>query len=97
MRITQKLNNYNNNQTCKVLSIGTQSISVSYIFLFLKALLSTIRRNVCLSIAHKEPSDAAWIVAALGILYNKANSPKLPLFSYVWINFGCPWLSTNVL
>lgn len=53
---------------CKVLSIGTLLMSVSYIFRFRKADLSNIRRNVWRSNAHSCPSLTALIVAARGIL-----------------------------
>jgi hypothetical protein len=46
--------------TLNVLSSGTPSRSVSYIFLFWKAFLKTIRRNVWRSIAHNRPSVTAW-------------------------------------
>ena len=67
--------------TFKELRRGTFSRSDSYIFRFWKAFLNTILRNVCLSMAQSIPSPADWMVAALGMLYINASSPKLPLFS----------------
>lgn len=78
------------NNTWSALSIGTLSSKVSYIFLFLNALFRSMRRNVCRSIPHRAPSVTAWIVAARGMLYKRASSPKLPLPSYVWTCFGSP-------
>lgn len=77
-------------RTCRVLSMGTQSMRASYIFLFLKADLSMILRKVWRSSAHREPSEPAWMVAARGWLYSRASSPKLPLSLYVWISFCVP-------
>ena len=73
--------------TLRALSRGTDSSSDSYIFRFWKAFRRTIRRKVCLSMAHNIPwppsaSEAAWTVAALGMLYIRASSPKLPRLSH---------------
>jgi len=76
--------------TCRALSIGTLSISLSYIFLFLNALLRQMRRKVWRSMAQRLPLETAFTLAARGMLYNSASSPKLPRLSYVCTCIGSP-------
>ena len=76
-----KMNMWQKKLTFKELSRGTFSKSASYILRFWNAFRKTILLNVCLSIAQSIPSPADCMVAALGMLYINANSPKLPLFS----------------
>ena len=57
-------------------NISTLFKKDSYCSLFFWAASFTILLNVSLSTDHKIESDAALTVAALGALYNKANSPK---------------------
>lgn len=44
--------------------------------------LSTMRLNVDLSMAQRMPLPTAWMVAARGMLYMSASSPKLPSSVY---------------
>ena len=68
--------------TWSSLSMGTPLRSPSYICRFLKALWRTILRKVRRSMHHRVPSFEAWIVAARGMLYMRASSPKKPVPSY---------------
>lgn len=71
-------------------SMGTWSRSCSYILRLRKADLSRIRRKVWRSIAHNAPVDCARTVAARGMLYMSASSPKLPAPSYVCTERSSP-------
>ena len=78
---------------------GTFSSKASYILRFSYAFLSTILRKVCRSMAHSIPSPPACTVAALGMLYSRANSPKLPVSAQLptFVSDVAPGGFTNML
>jgi len=67
--------------------MSTLAKKFSYFSLFLAAASFTIWLNVSLSRQYNTAFVLATIVAALGALYNKANSPKASpsLYTFKWI------------
>jgi len=77
------------------LSKSTLLKKLSYFSLFLEAASLTIKLKVYWSSPHIIQSVSAIIVAALGQLYKRANSPKLSPGIYVFKNAGfSPYLNT---